>query len=381
MKSLESALALALILNWLSCAFAAPSDVWDKAAAAKYLDARMDLWFQKAKKLKTNEGSTSCVSCHTAVPYSMARPALRKDMGCEHPMPQETRLLEETIRRVESYDTHELLYKGKVEQSRGTEAVLNLLIVAGEDARQNCQTPSEHTRKALRELWKEQRPDGAWDWLDFALEPYESVAATYYGATLAALAVGTVPGYSGGGDENLTGGIVKLRDYLKTSYSAQNLHNRAWVLLASARMKDLLTTEQKAALRTELQGKQNTDGGWSLQKLGAWTWSKNSPPFCPEGKLDAALLAESDGYATGLIGYALSQTGCPKEDPILTKARNWLVSNQREYQIDEHRWKCWRTYSLNYDHEHGGENGEPWRRMFMSDGATAFGVLALLALD
>jgi hypothetical protein len=33
---------------------------------------------------------------------------------------------------------------------------------------------------------------------------------------------------------------------------------------------------------------------------------------------------------------------------------------------------------LNYDREHGGPKGEPWRRMFMSDLATAFGVLALL---
>jgi hypothetical protein len=198
---------------------------------------------------------------------------------------------------------------------------------------------------------------------------------------LGALAVGTVPGYSNGTDESSSSGVVKLRQYLNSRYSAQNLHNRAWVLLVSARLKDLLTDEERAALSAELQKKQNADGGWSLQNLGPWTWSRNSPPFGPEGKPDASLLAKSDGYATGLVVYALSQTGCPKADPVLTRARNWLVSNQRECEIEQNRWKGWRTYSLNYDHEHGGENGEPWRRMFMSDGATGLASLALLTLD
>ena len=39
---------------------------------------------------------------------------------------------------------------------------------------------------------------------------------------------------------------------------------------------------------------------------------------------------------------------------------------------------AWRAHSLNYDREHGGDKGEPWRRMFMSDLATAFAVLALV---
>ena len=37
----------------------------------------------------------------------------------------------------------------------------------------------------------------------------------------------------------------------------------------------------------------------------------------------------------------------------------------------------WHAHSLNYDREHGGEKGEPWRRLFMSDTATAFAILAL----
>src|SRR6266478_1388893 len=76
---------------------------WDKQAAAKYLDDRMDLWFAKAKKLRTGQENTSCVSCHTVVPYTLARPALRKATGVSEPTPEEARLLDETVRRVDTY--------------------------------------------------------------------------------------------------------------------------------------------------------------------------------------------------------------------------------------------------------------------------------------
>jgi hypothetical protein len=95
------------------------------------------------------------------------------------------------------------------EQSRGTEAVLNLLILAGEDALQNRQALNGPTHKAFKELWKEQRADGAWDWLVFGLEPYESADSLYYGAALAAMAVGTAAGDAGGTGENASSGVDK----------------------------------------------------------------------------------------------------------------------------------------------------------------------------
>jgi hypothetical protein len=255
MKSIESVSVLPFLMIWIFSGSAAWSEealrqshpqastapyapiAWDKNAAAKYLDDRMDLWFEKAKKLRTDQGLTSCVSCHTVVPYAMARPVLRKATGENTPTPQETRLLDEAIRRVDTRANHEPLYKSKDEQSRGTEAVLNLLILAGADGRQGLQAASEPTRKALQHLWKEQRPDGAWDWLDFALEPYESADSVYYGAALGGIAVGTVPGYPGGSDTNAFSHIAKLREYLKENYSGQNLYNRTWMLLASTRLE------------------------------------------------------------------------------------------------------------------------------------------------
>ena len=354
---------------------------WDARAAAKYLDERMGLWFEKADKLRTDQGSTSCVSCHTEVPYALARPVLRKAIGETKPAPQEIRLLDETVRRVSTYDTHGVLYEDKDEQSRGTEAVLNLLILAGEDARQGRREASEPTRKALQELWKQQRPEGNWNWLDFANEPYESADSPCYGAALAAIAVGTVPGYASAPDADAPGHIARLRDYLNRRYPGENLYNRVWVLLASIRLNGVLTREQRDALTARLQGQQNPDGGWSLYSLGPWTWSRTDPPFRPNGKPDASLLARSDGYATGLVTYALRQAGLPSGHPALKKATAWLEANQLECEIEQDHWKCWRTYSLNYDREHGGQRGQPWKRMFMSDAATAFAVLALLPSD
>ena len=45
------------------------ADGWDREGAAKYLDDRMDFWFAKAKKLRTGQTETACISCHTTIPY------------------------------------------------------------------------------------------------------------------------------------------------------------------------------------------------------------------------------------------------------------------------------------------------------------------------
>lgn len=354
---------------------------WSPEQAARYLDDRMDLWLDKARKLRTGEGKTSCVSCHAVVPYLLARPALRKASQASQPTPQEVKLLGDITQRVETYASHEPLYGPNAEESHGTEAVLNALILASEDARQHREQPSETTRKAFRQLWEKQRPDGGWDWLDLAQEPNESADGQYYGAALAAFAVGTAPGPAGGREGNAADHVEKLRTYLNGKYAGQNLYNRAWMLLASTRLPGLLSSEQRNGLLAEFQRNQNDDGGWSLYSLGPWRWSKTTPPFVPPGHLDASLLAKSDGYATGLIAYGMRQAGSPLNDPTLKKAMTWLTASQKEVEISQRRWKCWCTHSLNYDRENGGVRGEPWKRMVMSDAATAFAVLALLPGD
>src|SRR5215510_8918759 len=66
---------------------------WDREGAAKYLDERMEVWFTTAKKLRTGQSETTCVSCHTTIPYMMARPALRRAMKASTATSQEKRLI------------------------------------------------------------------------------------------------------------------------------------------------------------------------------------------------------------------------------------------------------------------------------------------------
>jgi hypothetical protein len=357
---------------------------WDREGTARYLDERMNIWFASAKKLRTGQAETSCVSCHTTVPYMFARPVLRRAMRVSAATPQEMRLIEEATRRVESYGDHQLLYdhnESKKLESRGTEAVLNALVLACADAAQSRGEPSGPTKKAFERLWETQRPDGAWDWLNFGLEPFESVDGAYYGATLTAIAIGIAPGASGNRAAETKDGIERLRRYLKEHYASQKLFNRIWVLLASTRFDNLLTKTQREALVTEIKSRQQDDGGWALNSLGTWTWGKTVAPFEAPGTLDSSLLSKSDGYATGLIVYTLRQAGFPTGHPVVSRGLQWLRANQREVRAGQQVWTAWRAHSLNFDREHGGEKGEPWRRMFMSDSATAFAALALVVSE
>ena len=377
-------LAIALALTVFAATVAAQqapsggnSGTWDPAAAAAYLDARMDLWFANGTKLRTGDTQTACVSCHAGLAYALSRPVLRRVMHVETPATQEARLIDETTRRVETYSTHQVLYdfnERRQIESRGTEAVLNAVILTSADAAKDLRESSAPTKKALARMWETQRADGRWDWLEFGLEPWETTEAVYHGATFAAFAAGTAPGPH---DAAATAGIERLRSYLSTNYQAQHLYNQTWALLASTRLKGVVSDTQRDALIDALVRAQREDGGWSLEAMGPWKWSKTAPPVKSPGNLDTALLTQSDGYATGLVVYTLKQAGVAPGHAAIRKGIQWLETNQRAIPVPDVPGRAWHAHSLNYDREHGGEKGEPWRRLFMSDTATAFAILAL----
>jgi squalene-hopene/tetraprenyl-beta-curcumene cyclase len=378
---LAIALAFMMFAATVAAQQAGPSDggsrSWDPAAAAAYLDARMDLWFANGTKLKTGDTQTACVSCHAGLAYAISRPVLRRVLHADTPSAQEAKLIDDTTRRVETYSTHQVLYdfnERRQIESRGTEAVLNAVILTSADAARGLREPSAPTKKALARMWETQRADGRWDWLEFGLEPWETTEAVYHGATFAAFAAGTALGQP---DAAATAGIDRLRAYLSSNYQAQHLYNRTWVLLASTRLKRVVTDAQRDALISDLVRAQREDGGWSLESMGPWKWSKTAPPVKSPGDLDAALLSRSDGYATGLVVYTLKQAGVSRDHAAIRKGIRWLEANQRTIPVPDVPGRAWHAHSLNYDREHGGEKGEPWRRLFMSDTATAFAILAL----
>ena len=361
-------------------AAAPPADAgFDAAAAARYLDQRMDVWWQKAKPLKTVGGETKCLSCHTAVPYALARPALRRMLGEAAPTAHETAILDTVRTRLSHLDTQQPFYdhtEAKKIESAGVEAVMNAFLLASRDAGAGVSAPDAPTRQAFARLWQMQRADGAWNWLDFGLEPYESTDAVFHGATLAAMAAGAATGRQASADAAGQAGTQKLRGYLTAQLPSQRLFNRTWALLASARLTGVVTEADREAIARALESAQRPDGGWSLAGLGEWHWSKGAAPFTSPGQTDQALLAASDGYATGLVVHAMKQAGLGQR-PAVAKGIAWLRANQQAERTGDAAWAPWRAHSLNFDREHGGDKGEPWRRMFMSDLATAFAVLAL----
>ncbi len=150
---------------------------WDQKAAAAYLDQRAGWWMAWPKAARDHE--TFCVSCHTAVPYALSRPALRKALAEEATSANERRLLENVTKRVRLWKEVAPFYSDadrgayKTVESRGTESVLNALILASNDA-QHGQL-SNDMRMALEYMWAEQQTTGnkkgAWSWLRFANEP------------------------------------------------------------------------------------------------------------------------------------------------------------------------------------------------------------------
>jgi squalene-hopene/tetraprenyl-beta-curcumene cyclase len=122
-------------------------------------------------------------------------------MAEQAPSPNEQRLLDNVTKRVRLWKDVEPFYKDadrgpyKSVESRGTESVLNALILSSGDA-QSGQL-SNDTQMAFQIMWDEQQTageqKGAWLWLRFKNEPWED-DSDYFGATLAAVAIGIAPG-------------------------------------------------------------------------------------------------------------------------------------------------------------------------------------------
>src|SRR6266850_612935 len=300
---------------------------WDHKAAAAYLDQRAAWWMEWPKAARDHE--TFCVSCHTAVPYALSRPALRKSLAEAAPSANERRLLDNVTRRVRLWKEVAPYYGDRADkavESRGTEAVLNALILADDDARSG--RLSADTRTALENMWALQQTAGdragAWPWLQFGLSPWEDGNSQYYGAALAALAVGTAP-ESYRSIAAIQRQLALLRAYLVREYQGQPLSNRVVLLWASTKWPGLLEPESQHSLVKEILGEQQSDGGWSLASLTASSSASSLRAYVRSWiRQDRARLASSDGYATGLVLFVLLKANTPRGNVQLQKGLAWL---------------------------------------------------------
>jgi squalene-hopene/tetraprenyl-beta-curcumene cyclase len=201
MKTISAMAAMVLIfLPIASQAANNEAGSWDSKAAAAYLDQRAGWWMGWDQSVRDHD--THCVSCHTAVPYALGRPALRAVLGEQAPSATEQQLLANVTKRVRLWGELEPFYSDekrgapKTAESRGTEAVLNALILTNYDAHQG--KLSDDTRLALDNMWalqlKTGEGKGAWTWLNFHNQPWEADDSQFWGATLGAIAAGRYPG-------------------------------------------------------------------------------------------------------------------------------------------------------------------------------------------
>src|SRR2546423_14903645 len=100
MKATISATWLLAICLWVPAAAEEPASTlaWNTKTAAAYLDERETWWMDS--KIAARDRGTFCISCHTTVPYALARPALRAALAEREASANEQRLLANITTRV-----------------------------------------------------------------------------------------------------------------------------------------------------------------------------------------------------------------------------------------------------------------------------------------
>lgn len=339
-----------------------PTDVtgWNPTAAASYLDSRAAFWATWPNAQRDH--GTFCISCHTTLPYAMARPVLRHVLGESAPAGAERRILDNLLIRARGYKDMEPFYPDqtrgvpKTSESRAIESVMNGLVLVTRDRESGHLSADAQT--ALAVMWSLQMKtgpqNGAWTWLNFGYEPWESPNSPYYGASMAALAIGTAPeGYASRAD--IQDNVKNLRGYFTREFDKQSALNKLMALWASGSLSGLITPDQKSALVDRTFAMQMADGGWSTAAIGGYKRQDGS-----------AIDTNSDGYATALATLALQSGGVPSSDARLGKGLDWL----RHHQSPTGQWIA---TSPNKERDPASEPAK-----FMSDAATALAVLSLV---
>jgi squalene-hopene/tetraprenyl-beta-curcumene cyclase len=332
---------------------------WDARAAASYLDGRATFWTTWPNAARDHD--TFCISCHTTLPFAIARPVLRGVLGEKAPGTAESRIFDNLLTRARGYKEMEPFYPDqtrgipKTSESRAIESVMNALVLATRDAESG--RLSADTKTAFAVMWPLQMKtgpqNGAWTWLNFGYEPWESPNSAYFGASMAALAIGTAPeAYASSAD--IQDNLKNLRGYFQREFDKQSALNKLMALWASGRLPGLITPEQRASIVEEAFAKQLADGGWSTAALGAY-----------ERKDGSTIDTGSDGYATALATLALQGGGLTTSEPRLRKGLDWL----RHHQSPTGQWIA---TSPNKQRDPATEPAK-----FMSDAATAYAVLSL----
>ena len=256
---------------------------WSQAAA--YLDAG------------AHAHENNCFACHATFAYLAARPALAATASVH----QETR---RALERSAAKFAAEKLSPGD-KPDRVAAVVMTAVVLAGHDAATSGKL-QPLTRRALDRIWDLQREDGGWNWIKAGNAPSE--IDDHFGVTTAAIGVAAAPdGYAA--TPQARRGLDGIRRYLH-AHPPATVHQRAMLLLASARVDGLMSRRQTRQTADELFSLQQPDGGWAMAGLGDWKRVDGGP-------LDRTA---SDGYGTGFVLYVLRRAPrFPPRTPVSTR--------------------------------------------------------------
>ena len=202
-------------------------------AATQYIENGAKAWTEGRK----------CVSCHTNGSYLLTRPSLSKTLG---PPPQQMR--EFFVGQMKKLRAKE------IEDLRGGLKPTEIAYIAAGLAEWDEHVTgeiSEETQAALQLMFDVQSSDGSFSNED-CWPPLES--SDYHGATVAALAAASAPGWIAQLDGPLREQFQKLVTYLKTTEPPHD-YGRVLQLWVATAMPDLISPVHR---KLEAQAMDNT---------------------------------------------------------------------------------------------------------------------------
>ena len=293
------------------------------AAAKEYLSKGSQAWTENRK----------CVACHTNGTYMQLAPTLGKMFG-------------QQVRTHRDFFAKEIAKLKRTPLSSITAGFKPTLVayaahgLATWDANNGNQLSAE-TKESLDLMLAVQSEDGSWSNAN-CWPPFES--STYQGATVAALALRTAPGYLKQLNDEQKAKVELLEKYLRTTKPPHD-YARVLLLWVSTRWEGLIGDRLKEEIIEMIFTHQQDDGGWSMRTFATpVTWGGGSRL----DKLKSEREYEhppSDGHQTGLAIMILRDAGIETDHATIQAGLKWIKRNQRE----SGRW--W-TRSLNTDGPH-----------------------------
>ena len=291
-------------------------------AAKEYLAQSSQAWTEKR----------NCVSCHTNGTFMQLAPTLG-------PMFKE---------QVEQHRKFFVLESSKFKRAPATAIRSGLkptqlaYVANGLAAYDEVQGKlSAETKETLDLMLTVQSEDGSYSNLD-CWPPFES--SSYHGATVAAMALVTAPGYLSQVSEAQQKQIDVLQNYLQKTKPPHD-YGRLLLLQVGIKWKGLISDELQQETIAMILKHQQKDGGWAMRTFATpetWGGGSRKDKLNAEPNKDAPA---SDGHQTGLAIMLLRESGTPADHPAIRAGIKWIKSNQRE----SGRW--W-TRSLNTDGPH-----------------------------